>query len=409
MTLKTNNKYFVPITTLMLAWLTAMSPFATDTYLSAMPNMADFFSVHLSLVEITLSIYFLGFAVGNFFGGPLSDSFGRKTIALTGVILYLFSALAISVSHRIELVWVFRFTQAFGGGFASVTSMVFVRDWFKGKQVAKLATLIGMIMMLAPLFAPLIGSLLLELNGWQTIFHFMVVFAFVLFVAFYVIMPESRQKSMITRKLTTQQLIGKYKLFFSNRNAVMVLLTVSFAVAGMFTFLTGASFTYIQYFGVGLGVFPLLFAVNVICNLILSLLNTVLLKRFEPEQLVRAGLYIQFLSGAFLMVLAYFSQPSIWIVVLLIVSFMGSLGMVFGNSTAIILNLLPEISGSANAMIGVVRFLFSSVAASLPALFYTGTLVPMTTVMFICTLLANFFFFRFLRTRQKAAKTVSDL
>lgn len=159
----------------------AMSPLAIDTYLSAMPVMAKFFGVGINMIEITLTIYFLGFALGNFFGGPLSDAFGRKPIALTGIILYFLSALAIPFSEKIYFIWLLRFLQAFGGGFATVTAMVFVRDWFEGKQVARMATIISMIMMLAPLFAPVLGAGLLSFSGWQAIFYFLAFYAVVMF------------------------------------------------------------------------------------------------------------------------------------------------------------------------------------------------------------------------------------
>ena len=399
MRINKSSKYFIPLTTILLAVLTALSPFATDTYLSAMPNMASYFGVKINLVEITLTLYFLGFATGNFFGGPLSDSFGRKTIALTGVILYGISAAIIPLCTQIEFVWVFRFTQAFGGGFASVTSMVFVRDWFEGKQVARIATIIGMIMMLAPLFAPVIGGALLVLFNWQSIFYFMMLFAIVVFTVFYLFMPESRDKILITRKITVNQFVGNYKIFFSNKRAIFMLLTVSSAVAGLFTFLTGSSFMYIEYFGIDQDIFPILFASNIISNIILSLYSTKLLKKYEPDKILSFGLALQFLAGFLFLATVLFSDtPSFWIVFFSIVLYIGSLGLIFGNSTAIILNLLPQISGSANALIGVSRFSFSFITGSLLAVFHSGDLVPMSIVMFSCTAIANLYYLLFSRS-----------
>ena len=394
--LKTTDKYFLPVTTLLLAFLTAMSPFATDTYLSAMPRMADYFGVKINLIEVTLTLYFLGFAAGNFFGGPLSDSFGRKNIALTGVVLYGLSALFISLSTRIEYVWFLRFTQAFGGGFASVTTMVFVRDWFEGRQVARMATLIGMIMMIAPLIAPVIGSVLSDLFNWQTIFYFQVFYSVVLFVTFLSFMPESRSRELITKKITVRQFIGKYRIFFGSKRAVFLLLTLSSSVAGMFTFITGSSFMYIEYYGIDASIFPVLFASNIMMNVMLSLWNTRLLKKFEPEKMLKMGLAFQFIAGAiFFVSTLMFAHPFFWVSFLCAVVYMGSLGLIFGNGTAIILNLLPEISGSANAMIGVSRFFFSFVTGLILAVFHTGDLIPLGIIMFSCTLIANGYFFFF--------------
>lgn len=401
MTIKKTNKYFIPLTTVLLAVLTALSPFATDTYLSAMPSMASYFGVKINLIEITLTLYFLGFATGNFFGGPFSDSFGRKTIALTGVVLYGISAAIIPLCTQIEYVWVFRFTQAFGGGFASVTAMVFVRDWFEGKQVARIATIIGMIMMLAPLFAPVIGGALLVLFNWQSIFYFMMLFAIVVFMVFSLLMPESRDKKLITRKITVHQFVGNYKMFFSNKKAIFMLLAVSSAVAGLFTFLTGASFMYIEYFGIDQDIFPIIFAANIISNIILSLFNTKLLKKYEPERILSFGLALQFMAGfLFLIAVLFSSTPSFGIVFFSIVLYIGSLGLIFGNSTAIILNLLPQISGSANALIGVSRFSFSFITGSLLAVFHTGDLIPISVIMFCCAAIANLYYFFFNRANS---------
>lgn len=396
MTIKKTNKHFITITTILLAFLAAMSPFATDTYLSAMPSMASYFGVKINLIELTLTLYFLGFAVGNFFGGPLSDSFGRKTIALAGVVLYTISAGLIPFSSKIEYVWILRFTQAFGGGFASVTTMVFVKDWFEGKQVARIATIIGMIMMLAPLFAPVIGSSLLTLFNWQSIFYFMMSFAIILFIVFSLLMPESRDVKLITKKITLQQFVGNYKIFFTNKKAIYMLLAVSSSIAGLFTFLTGASFMYIEYYGYDQNIFPILFAANIISNVIISFFNTQLLKKYEPEQILGAGLALQLLAGLlFFITVLTSSVPLFWIVFFSVVLYIGSLGLVFGNSTAIILNLLPQISGSANALIGVSRFSFSFITGTLLAVFHSDNLFPISAIMFACAAIANVYFLFF--------------
>lgn len=139
--------------------------------------MAKYFNVKINKIELTLTIYFLGFALGNFLGGPASDAFGRKAIALTGIVIYLISALLLPFSKHIEFVWGLRGLQAIGGGFATVTPMIFVRDWFEGKKVAKLATIIGMIVMFSPLLAPTIGTGLSHYFGWKSIFYFLTGYA----------------------------------------------------------------------------------------------------------------------------------------------------------------------------------------------------------------------------------------
>jgi DHA1 family bicyclomycin/chloramphenicol resistance-like MFS transporter len=392
MTVSRTSKIFYPTLTIALAALVAMSPFAIDTYIAALPVMADFFGVEIHVVELTITLYFFGFALGNFIGGPVSDSFGRKTIALTGIALYGFSALLIPFCAKIEYILLLRVIQAFGGGFATVTANVFVRDWYSGKQVAKFVTVISMIIMLAPLFAPIIGAGLIHWWGWKSIFVFLTLFSVVLFISFWLLIPESREKALITRKFTTKQLFEKYRIFFSNRQSTIMLFAISLPMSGMYIFITSASFIYIEYFNIDQMRFPIFFGANVILNILLSLLNTYLLRKYKPSQILRVGLLIQLLAGIALAIAVRFPEPQLWAVFASIVLFIGSLGLVFGNGTAAILNHNPEVAGSANATIGIARFALSFLIGTIMALFHTGDLIPFGTILLLCSLSGNVLF-----------------
>jgi len=389
MTLKKESRKFLPALTLIMAALAALSPFAIDTYIAALPVMAKSLGVELHVAELTITFYFLGFAFGNFIGGPLSDAFGRKTIALTGIAMYGIAASIIPFSPNIGLILFFRVVQAFGGGFATVTANVFVRDWYSGKQVARFVTIISMIIMLAPLFAPVIGAGLISVFGWKSIFFFHLGFALTLWFSLYVFIPESRAKVLLTHKISARDLIGKYRLFFSDRKSVILLFAISLPITGLYIFITSASFIYIEHFGISQLQFPLFFGANILLNILLSLLNTFLLRKYHPEQILRAGLFLQLLSGISLAVAVRFSEPNLWAVFSSIVVFIGSLGLVFGNGTAVILNNNPELAGSANATIGITRFALSFIVGSIMALFHTGDLIPFGTILFLCSLSGN--------------------
>ncbi|WP_163715704.1 multidrug effflux MFS transporter [Mangrovibacterium lignilyticum] len=387
-----DNRFFIAQITFLLALLTSLSPFATDTYIPALPTMAEFFGQPINMIEVSLTVYFIGVAVGQFFGGPLSDSFGRKTIALTGVLLFSVSSLLAVFISDVRVLWILRFFQAVGGGGASVVNMAFVRDWFEGKEVARISSLIGMIMMLAPLVAPVIGSFLLISLGWKSIFIFMSAVAMLTFFLFTFLMPESRHPQHITRKLTARQLVGSYRKIFSSPKAVFLVLANSFAVSGMFVFLTGSSFLYIEFFKVDVSLFPIYFGANIVMNVALTFLNFRLVKHIEPAKILHVGLVIQLISGVCLWFAVREAEPSLAIVFALMVTFIGSLGLIFANTVALILNQFPDISGSANAVIGVIRFAFSGAVGSLLAVFHSGDLVPMGTIMAVCTVFAYLFF-----------------
>ena len=389
MTLIVNNKRFSTIITLLLAGLVALSPLAIDTYLVAMPSMASFFGVEINIIQLTITLYFLGFAVGNFFGGPLSDSFGRKTIALIGISIYGLSAFLITISPSIEYVLGLRILQAFGGGFATVTANVIVRDWYSGRQVARIITIMSMIMMLAPLFAPLIGTLIIKYKTWKHIFVFLYLFAIGLFVVIINFIPESREKSLITKHLTGAQLIDKYRLFFSDHLAVVLMFSISFAMAGLYVFLSTSSFIFMHYFGVKESSFPLIFGGIVSLNVLMALANTYLLKRYSPRQILHVGLIIQLVTAIVLVSQVLWGIETFISIFINLTFFIGSLGLVFGNGSAAILNINPKVSGSANATIGITRFLLSFIIGSLISIFHTGSLKPIMIAMLCCSLIAN--------------------
>ncbi len=171
MTTITNNKTITKTQILTLAAVFAISPFAIDSYLPAMPSMASAMNVDISMLSVTVSLYVLGLAVGQLIGGPLSDKKGRRPVMAVGLGIFAVGSLLITTTIHIESLWLWRFVQAIGGGIAVVGVPATIRDNTTGKESAKLFSLIALIMMIAPSIAPTIGTLFLRMAGWQWIFH----------------------------------------------------------------------------------------------------------------------------------------------------------------------------------------------------------------------------------------------
>ena len=155
----------------ILGSLVALGPLAIDTYLPALLTMAGHFQVPIHDVEISVSVYVMGVAAGQWLGGPFSDQFGRKPVAYGGLLLFVAGSLMIPFSADVQQLYVLRFLQALGGGATAVIAAASVRDHFSGKEAARVLTTIGLVMLLAPLLAPAIGSLLLSTAGWERTFY----------------------------------------------------------------------------------------------------------------------------------------------------------------------------------------------------------------------------------------------
>ena len=180
------SRFFV----VFLACMVAMGPLSVDAYLPAIPSMADYFGTSIATVNLTMSSFLIGNAIGQFFGGALSDQLGRKTIGLVGISFFLISTLFILKANSIEMVQILRLTQAIGSGFASVVCLAQVRDLYPKDEVMRRFANVMFIMFLAPLLAPVLGAMLVKL-GWHAIFQFLGLWAFVIFTVYLFRIPET--------------------------------------------------------------------------------------------------------------------------------------------------------------------------------------------------------------------------
>lgn len=354
---ETLPKYF----SFILASLVAISPLAIDAYLPAILSISNDFAVAISAVEITLSIYLIGLSIGQLVGGPLSDRYGRKIMIDIGLILYIIFSIAIANAQSVEQMWIFRFFQAMGGGFAIVNMGAIVRDNFEGKKSAQVLSFVAMIMMIAPMIAPTIGAVILSFFSWNYIFYFLGIYA--VFVLFWIQrLPETSPKTK------EQNVLRDYWLVLSNKIALFLAFTSAFAMAGMFIFITKSSSIYMDFFGLDKNLFTLFFAMNVATLMGFNRLNIALLNKYDRKHIVITGVLLQILAGVVLIVNAL-SVQSLSVVVVFLMLFVGTLGFIFGNVISLVLGFFPKISATANAVVGVLGFAVSAVMG------YIATLV----------------------------------
>ena len=162
---------------ILLSILSAVAPVAVDTYIPSIPTMASDFNVGIEQVELTLPIFLIGFAIGQIFGGTLSDTMGRRKSSLIGLLGFTFFSFIIIFSTHIYELWAYRFIEAFFGGLIVVNASASVRDLFHGKQAAKVFSLIGTVRGVAPLLAPAIGAFIIHFYSWEAIFIFLTLYS----------------------------------------------------------------------------------------------------------------------------------------------------------------------------------------------------------------------------------------
>ncbi len=351
----------------LLALTMALGPLALDTYLPAFPAMAVSLGTTVHQIALSVSVYVFSLAFGQLVAGPLADRFGRLPVMLTGLAIFGIASLLITRVHSIEELLALRILQAFGGGWATVCVPAIVRDRLTGAEAARFFSLIGLIMILAPAIAPSIGSALLLLWGWESIFLFVSAYAFG--VALLLQLSVSKARRARRPPASDLSVLQRYRAVFATRRALPYMLLQTLAFAGMLLFITHASFIYQQTFNAGPRAFALLFGANIIVMIAANLSNRRLLKRYLPQQILRWALTIQGFA-CLTLVLVSLLLPKLWLFLPAMMFTIGSMGAITPNTQACYMDYFAENGGTAAALMGATQFfvagLISAASALLP-------------------------------------------
>jgi DHA1 family bicyclomycin/chloramphenicol resistance-like MFS transporter len=349
----------------ILAMLTSISPLAIDVYLPSFTQISKYFYTSIDQIEVTLSIYLIGFAIGQLIGGPLSDRYGRKMFIFVGLSIYILFSFMISIASSVEQLWVFRFFQAIGGGFAVVNTSAIVRDIFHGKEGAKVFSMISMVMMLAPMVAPIIGATILHFFSWQFIFIFLSLYAIAL-LYFITKLPETSPKNK------TKNMFANYMIILKNKNAVLLMIAGGFGISALFIFITKSSFIYMEYYKLDTIYFSLLFGLNAVGLIIATKLNIILL---EKHSTIKLFLYAVVAQICFAIGLYFLSPLNILSIMIVgFVLYVSTLGLIFANVLSLLLEDFKTISATATALNGVIGFSISAFVGFIASVFHDGGL-----------------------------------
>lgn len=368
----------------ILAALTALAPLATDAYLPAVPTIAQALGTAIPDVELSISFFLAGFSIGQLLGGPFSDHFGRRIGIFSGLSLFTLGSLAICFTPSIEWLWLFRIVQAIGGGMTVVNTPAIVRDLSSGRESARTMSRMAMILMLAPLLAPVLGSLILQTLGWRMIFVLLLIYSAVLVLVIHKSLPETRRVQP-----DRPNAARRYWMVMRNRHALGYLFSTCFGYGSLFAFITASPSVYMGYFELNESSYPFAFGANVVSLLLMNRINIRMLGKHQPRALLLVGQLLQIGAGAALFGYVYLSDSiHILIFIPLVMLFFSCHGLVNANSMAGMTDLFPTNSATATALMGACGFASGALAGSLVGLIYDGTPMPMTLVMFGCAILS---------------------
>ena len=363
----------------VLALLSAVAPLATDMYLPAFPHVASEFSTTASAVQLTLTAFMLGLAVGQFVIGPLSDRVGRRPLMLAGTVLFVLASAACALAPSIEVLTLSRLAQGFGGAAGVVLARAVITDRAHGVGAAKLFSFMMIVAGVAPVVAPLLGGSLVGLIGWRGVFWVLTGLGMVMLVGSITLVAESlpperrRTGGISTLAHDARHVLG-------NRLFVGYVLTFVFSFGTLFAYISSSPFVLQGILGMSPLVFSVAFAVNAVGLVGMSALNARLLDRFDPRALLRTGVGMLVVGSALLVVDAIVG-PHLWPTLILLWFTVSGLGLVFANATTLALAEVRAAAGTGSAVLGASQFALGAVVAPVVGLGGVETAVPMAVTM----------------------------
>ncbi|MBM3106546.1 multidrug effflux MFS transporter [Pseudomonas sp. V1] len=371
-------------TILILGALSAFGPLAIDFYLPGFPAMALAFGTDEKHIQTTLAAYFLGLSIGQLAYGPVADRFGRRIPLLVGVCLFTLASIACALAPNLEALIAARFVQALGGCAGMVLSRAIVSDKCDAVASAKVFSQLVLVMGLAPILAPMLGGVLVNVYGWQSIFVALTLFSALCTLAVAMGLPESLPANLPRQPLSGA--LRQYGRLLKDRVFVGHALTGGIAIAGMFSYIAGSPFVFIKLYGVPPEHYGWLFGSNAAGFILVAQVNARLLAKRGPAFLLRRAVWVYLLAGLTLLAISALQPAQLWPLLIPLFVCIASLGCIIPNASACAMNGQGARAGSASALLGCIQFSVAAGAAALVGVLHDGSAVPMALVISLCGL-----------------------
>lgn len=360
---------------LALGILSMSASFSTDLYLPSFPELAGVFGAGSSIVQLTLTSFMLGLAIGQLFVGSLSDALGRRPTLILGLTLFALSSFATVLSPSIEVLIALRALQGFGAASGAVLTRSIIADIASPHETARAFSLLFIMIGIGPIIASPVGALLTELGGWRAPLAGLGVLAALMLVMSVFAVPESLPPARrqpfrfgslarnLWRLLKTSTFVGYTVAFGSGYTAMMV-------------YISSSSFIAQDFFGLSSTTYSLTFASTALCFTFGALAGRKLVTRFGGHSMLRIAQLVQLTTALLLVMLSVFGLFTLPAYLLLAAGLSVASGTLMPTASALAIAQATGVAGAGSALIGFSQFLFGAIGSPLGGILGTTTVIP---------------------------------
>ncbi|MBF7688786.1 multidrug effflux MFS transporter [Acinetobacter rathckeae] len=336
----------------ILSALMAFTSLSIDIYLPAMPAMQADLKGH---VELTITSFLIGFSIAQLIWGPMSDRIGRKKPLFIGMVLFMIGSAGCALSQTIEQIIFWRVFQALGACTAPMLARAMVRDLYERVQAAQMLSTLMLIMAIAPILGPLIGGQILKMSSWHAIFWLLAVIGLIMFICIFRL-PETHAPKIQQQDQPIKRAFLNYGLLLKNWQFMRYVLALTAFYVAAYTFIVGSPLVYISYYHIDSQHYGWLFGLNIMGVMIFSLINKRLVRRIALHKLLKWATTVSMCAMLTLVYLFYAQHLNLTHLIVFLFIFFSMNGVIAATSIAAALDTVPQVAGSASALIGSMQY-----------------------------------------------------
>ena len=380
-----NSKSFRLI--LILGSLAALAPFSIDMYLPGFKAIAKDLNTEVPNVSLSLAAFFIGISAGQLLYGPLLDKFGRKKPLYFGLALFILSSISCLFVKSIDQLIILRFIQAIGCCSASVAAIAMVRDLFTVEESPKVFASLMLVIAVSPMLAPTAGGYLITALGWKSVFVFLGLMAILMLLASKWWLPES-YKPDANYSLKPKPILSNFLLVLKEPNFYTYALVSAITFSGLFAYVSSSPVVFMDLYKVTETGYGWIFALLSVFFIGFSQVNSYILRSFSSKKIVFWALTLQCIFSVLFLLAAVYNLLNLYTTIAFIALFLGCLGFINPNASALSLAPFTKNAGSASALMGALQMGLGALASAAISMFAADVVWPMPAVMTVAALLA---------------------